>query len=97
MKKHIVIIAGLVMLSLSLAAQNQRETSSRVTETFNKTFPEARNVSWTLLKNGVRKAHFAYQGNSCIAFFSANARLISMMTTPTAAPLPNSKSLKAMR
>lgn len=77
MKKHIVIIAGLVMFSLSLAAQNQRETSARVTESFNKHFPGARNVTWTPLKNQVRKAQFGYQGNSCIAFFGANAELIS--------------------
>ena len=77
MKKHIVIIAGLVMFSLSLAAQNQREVSARVTESFNKNFPEARNIRWTLLKDNVSKAQFAYQGHSCIAFFSANAELIS--------------------
>ena len=74
MRKHIVIIAGLVMLSLSLAAQSQRETSYRVTASFTQAFPGARNVTWTLLKNKVRKAHFAYQGNSCIAFFTADAR-----------------------
>lgn len=77
MKKHIVIIAGLVMFSLSLAAQNQREASARVTESFNKNFPEALNVTWTLLKDQIRKAHFGYQGNSYIAFFSADAELIS--------------------
>lgn len=75
MKKHIVIIAGLVMFSLSLDAQNQRE--ARVTESFNKNFPEAQNVTWTLLKDQVRKAQFAYRGNSCIAFFSADGKLIS--------------------
>lgn len=77
MKKHIVIIAGLVMFSLSLTAQNQRETNARVTESFNKNFPGARNVTWTPLKGQVRKAQFGYQGNSCIAFFGANAELIS--------------------
>ena len=77
MKKHIVIIAGLVMFSLSLAAQSQRDASARFTDRFNKTFPEARNVTWTPLKNQVRKAQFGYQGNSCIAFFGANAELIS--------------------
>jgi|SRR5687768_14819927 len=76
MKKHIVIIAGLVMFSLSLAAQNQRDANARVTEMFEKTFPDARNVRWTLLKDQVRKAQFAYQGNSCMAFFNANASLI---------------------
>lgn len=76
MKKHIVIIAGFVMFSLSLAAQNQREASPRVTESFNKNFPEAKNVRWTLLKDQVRRAQFAYQGNSCLAFFSADAALI---------------------
>ena len=77
MKKHIVIIAGLVMLSLSLAAQNQRETSAGVIESFNQNFPEARNVRWTPLKNHVSKAQFSYQGNSCLAFFGANAELIT--------------------
>lgn len=77
MKKHIVIIAGLVMFSLSLAGQNQREANNaRVTEIFEKTFPDARNVRWTLLKDQVRKAQFAYQGNSCMAFFSADAAMI---------------------
>lgn len=76
MKKYIVIIAGLVMFSLSLAAQNQRDASARITESFNKNFPDARNVTWTLLKNQVRKAQFGYQGNSCMAFFSGNAALI---------------------
>ena len=77
MKKHIVIIVGLVMFSLSLAAQNQRETSARVTDSFNKHFPEAQHVRWTPLKGQVSKAQFGYQGNSCIAFFSADATLIS--------------------
>ena len=76
MKKHIVIIAGLVMFSLSLSAQNQRDAHARVNETFNKIFPEAQNVRWTLLKDRVRKAQFAYQGNSCMAFFSGDATLI---------------------
>ena len=76
MKKHIVIIAGFVMFSLSLAAQNQREASARVTERFNKTFPEAQKVRWTPLRNQVTQAQFAYQGNTCLAFFSADAELI---------------------
>lgn len=77
MKKHIVFIAGLVMFSLSLAAQNQREASAKVTESLNKHFPEARNIKWTSMKDQVTKAQFGYQGNSCIAFFSADAKLIS--------------------
>lgn len=76
MKKHIVIFAGLVMFSLSLAAQNQREPSARVTESLNKNFPEARNVKWTPLKNQIRQAQFVYQGNFYIAFFSADTELI---------------------
>lgn len=76
MKKHIVIIAGLVMFSLSLSAQNERDAQARVNEIFNKIFPEAQNVRWTLLKDQVRKAQFAYQGNSCMAFFGRDAALI---------------------
>ena len=77
MKKHIVIIAGLVMFSLSLAAQNQREANARATESFNTNFPDAQNVTWALLKNHVRKVHFGYRGNSCIAFFGPDGKLIS--------------------
>ena len=76
MKKHIVIIAGLVMLSLSLAAQNQRDSSARVPESFSTNFPNARNVTWTVLKNEVRQAQFGYQGNSCLAYFNAAGEMI---------------------
>lgn len=76
MKKHIVIIAGLVMFSLSLAAQNH-EASARIRESFNKHFPDAMNVTWTTLRDKITKAQFGYQGNSCMAFFSGNAELVS--------------------
>lgn len=76
MKKHIVIIAGLVMFSLSLTAQDQREENARVTASFNKYFPEAKKVIWTPLKGQVTQAQFACRGIAYIAYFGANAELI---------------------
>lgn len=77
MKKPIILAAAFAVVTFNLLAQNDSAINGAVSKRFDETFPGASNVAWTSLDNKISKAHFRYDGQVWLAFFDANANLVT--------------------
>jgi hypothetical protein len=77
MKKHILLIAAIILLSINnISAQKKVTVDYAVTTSFNHNFKGASLLQWTKLKNSLFMARFENHGDHCIAYFTPDGRLL---------------------
>lgn len=78
MKNNIIIGAVLIVISLTnLKAQDNIQASASVLSSFQNSFQGASNVRWSSLPKKITKATFSHLGDSYLAFFSEEGKLIA--------------------
>jgi hypothetical protein len=77
MKKHILLAATIILLSINnISAQKKVTVDYVVTTSFNSEFNGASDIQWTKLENSLFMARFENHGDHCIAYFNMEGRLL---------------------
>jgi hypothetical protein len=77
MKKHIVLAATIILLSINnISAQKKVTVDYAVATSFNSEFKGASDVRWTKIEKSLFMVRFENHGDHCIAYFNTEGRLL---------------------